>query len=130
MEEKIAKGCIGCVASIIFCLFAIVLGPMIDYQIGLFKISLRLDIEPTTLALTNYFEETFVPGTPRDELNALLQSSGAFRVKVVEYKNDNVMICDAIVYFIGYWPLNRLRFHLCYDQQQQLESYKLINEDD
>ncbi len=124
MGEKIYKGCVVCSTLIILFILVVLAGPAIDMQIGLFKISQRLDIESTLPALTEYFEETFVPGVPRDDIDALLQSSGAARVRVNEGRFGN---CELVVYFIGYWPLNRLSFHLCYDKKYAMIKSNILN---
>ena len=126
MRGKFEKGCFG-VAIVIFALTLIVLvGPYLDYQMGLFRISQRLQIEATMPALTAHFETVFVPGTPQVDINSFLQSSGATRIKVNQSISNS---CESIVYFVGYWPLNRLNFLLCYDQEQRLQSYTLLDED-
>lgn len=126
MGQKLEKGCFGVVILVVILTLVALVVPYLDYQFGLFRISQQLQIEPTMLALTNYFEETFIPGVSQDEVDTLLQTSGAVRVKVNESRFRN---CESVVYFIGYWPLNRLNLILCYDQTQHLESYRLIDED-
>ena len=123
------KGCFGCGILLSILLLAILIVPYIDYYFGLYRISQSLDIEPTMPALMDYFDQTFVPGKRREDISVLLQSSGAANVRIAEYRNDDIATCDAVTYFVGYWPLNRLNFHLCYDKELRLETYTLFDED-
>lgn len=128
-KNKMEKGCFGCSILLFILIISILIGPRIDYYFGLFRISRSLDIEPSMPALTSYFDQTFVPDIYREDVGVLFRSSGAANVRIMEYRNDNIATCDAVIYFVGYWPLNRLTLHLCYDKDMHLTSYTLFDED-
>ncbi|MEM7033390.1 MAG: hypothetical protein AAF629_27810 [Chloroflexota bacterium] len=126
MRKIIEVGCFSLAVLIVILTLAVLIGPYLDYQLGLSRISHQLEIEPTMPALTTYFESTFVTGTSKAEIDDLLYSSGATRIKVNKAMSSD---CESIIYYVGYWPLNRLNFLLCYDQGEKLKSYTLFDED-
>jgi hypothetical protein len=89
--------------------------PYFDLYIGLLRISLRTGIRPSVSALEAYLDTSLTPGMSRDAVNQMLYSIGT-QVKILNFDHEDE-ICDSIGLNVGYWPLNRLEYLICYDKE-------------
>ena len=118
-NNRYGKAKIGCVALVAI-LMTLIMLPYIDLYIGLLRISIQMDIKPSVFALQGYLDNSLTPGMPRDEVNGILDATGT-KVKSINFRYKD-KICDRVGLYIGYWPLNRLEYIICYDEELRLES--------
>ena len=112
----------GCFISIVL-LVILIATPYIDLYIGLTRIGMKTGIRPTVSALQLYLDRALTPGMPRDKVYEMFSSLGT-KVKVRNFSSEGD-VCDAIGLYIGYWPLNRLEYSICYDKELHLKSVDL-----
>jgi hypothetical protein len=111
MGRRVQIGCLVLIAMLVI----LVMIPYFDLYIGLLRISLRTGIRPSVSALEAYLDTSLTPGMSRDAVNQMLYSIGT-QVKILNFDHEDE-ICDSIGLYVGYWPLNRLEYLICYDKE-------------